>query len=100
MSSLDRPYDEKRDFIRMRINSDVTITHNDNTYNATCNDLSGAGMLISCDQTFEIGDLLSVRIQPSSDNHLPFSASTKVSRVEQGTDNKQIFGLSILEIHE
>jgi hypothetical protein len=100
MSSIDRSYNEKRDFIRMRINSQVAIQHKGNEYLAICKDLSGAGMLIETEQAFVIGDQLGVKIEPNGDNHLPFSATAEVQRVEAGTDGKLTVGLAIKEIQE
>lgn len=99
MASIDRSYNEKRDFIRMKINSPVAITCKGKSYLGVCKDLSGAGMLVETEDTFEIGAELDVSIEQKGDTHLPFHASTTVSRVEP-IDDKYLVGLSINEIHE
>jgi hypothetical protein len=98
MSVIDRPYSEKRNFIRMKINSPVTIVHEGNSYQATCKDLSGAGMQLESDGPFSIGDELQVTIQQSGDNRLPFNAIVEVTRVQDSETGKQAVGLSIKEI--
>lgn len=100
MSSIDRTYNEKRDFIRMRINSHVAIRHNGNDYQGICKDLSGAGMLVETEHPFVAGDKLEVKIEPKGENHLPFSATAEVQRVEAGANDKLTIGLAITEIQE
>ena len=39
-------YSEKRDFIRMRVESDMTFSYNGQTYAGTCIDLSSKGMQV------------------------------------------------------
>ncbi len=98
MSSIDRSYNEKRDFIRMQINSAVTVRHDGNEYQGICKDLSGAGMLLELESPLAVGDELEVLIPQEGDNHMPFHASATVSRVEAGENDSTILGLSIKEI--
>ncbi|MFA7555508.1 MAG: PilZ domain-containing protein [Spongiibacteraceae bacterium] len=98
MPSNDRSYNEKRDFIRMKINTPVSVTHAGVQYQATCKDLSGAGMLIETQHLFNLGDILDVSIASQLDSHLPFNATTEVSRVDAGNEDTHIIGLSIKEI--
>jgi len=100
MSTIDRSYNEKRDFIRMKINSQLIIRQGDVEYQAICKDLSGAGMSVESDQSFELGSDLDVSIAQQGDTHLPFNATAEVSRVEPTDNNKFIIGLSIKEIRE
>lgn len=99
MASIDRSYSEKRDFIRMKINSPVAIAHNGQDYLGVCKDLSGAGMLLETEHKFDIGSELEISIAQQGDTHLPFHATTTVSRVEP-VDDKYLVGLAIIEIHE
>ena len=100
MPLADKTYNEKRDFIRMRINSQVLIHHEGNDYTGICRDLSGTGMLVETQQSFELGTQLDVSIEQKSETHLPFNASTEVSRIQPGSENTLILGLSIKEIKE
>lgn len=99
MSSIDRSYNEKRDFIRMRINSPVNIEHAGNHYQGICKDLSGAGMLVETDCSFDIGAKIQVSIEQRGENQLPFNASAEVSRVDT-SDNRFLVGLAIHQILE
>ena len=44
MSEHERDYAEKRDFIRMRIDADVSLIHAGQEITGTCVDLSSSGM--------------------------------------------------------
>ena len=99
MASIDRSYNEKRDFIRMRINSPVIICQGGKNYQGVCKDLSGAGMLVETGHAFELGDTLEVSIEQRGENQLPFKASAEVSRLEP-TGDKYLVGLAISEILE
>lgn len=99
MASRDRSYSEKRDYIRMKINSPVAIHLGGKDYVGVCKDLSGAGMLVETEKTFDIGTRLEVSIEQKGENRLPFHASATVSRVETIGD-KYLVGLSITDIHD
>ena len=98
MSSIDRSYNEKRDFIRMRINSAVQVRHNGQEFEGVCKDLSGAGMLIQTEQLLDVGSELEVSIKQDGESQLPFKANAVVSRTESNTDGSYVLGLSINEI--
>ena len=98
MSSADKSYSEKRDFIRMRINSQVVICQGDNEYQGICKDLSGTGMLVETDQSFAIGDELEISIKQKGENQLPFNATAEVLRAEPNTSTGYTIGLTIKEI--
>ena len=100
MSTIDRAYNEKRDFIRMKINSQLIIRQGDAEYRGTCKDLSGAGMSVESDQSFELGSEVDVSIAQQGDTHLPFNATAEVSRIEPTGNDKYIIGLSIKDIRE
>ncbi len=98
MSSADQSYSEKRDFIRMRINSQVDINHDGKQYQGICKDLSATGMLIDSSHAFELGSELKVSIAQKGDNRLPFNAIAEVSRIQVGEANRYIVALTIKEI--
>ena len=100
MSSIDKSYNEKRDYIRMRINSAVHIRQAGNEYEGICKDLSGAGMLVETNQAFEIGSTLEISIDQKVETHLPFNATAEVSRVDEAPDSNYIIGLAITQISE
>lgn len=98
MSVADRSYQEKRDFIRMKVTSAMTIKHAGQTYEAVCKDLSGAGLLAECEQAFSLGDELEVLIPQKGETHQAFNALVEVSRADQISDNQYSLGLSIKNI--
>lgn len=98
MGSIDRSFDEKRNFIRMKINTPVSIHMNGRVYQGICKDLSGAGMLIETDDEFSIGDQLDVTIEQKNDNQIPFNAKVEVTRIQAGSPGTQVIGLLIKEI--
>lgn len=100
MSSIDRSYNEKRDFIRMRINSPVSISQDGSEYTGVCKDLSGAGMLVETSHAFTEGASVEIAIPQQSETHLPFNALAEVSRVEAAPNDMYIVGLSITDIRD
>jgi hypothetical protein len=100
MASLDQSFSEKRNFIRMKINTKVVIHYAGREYHGVCKDLSGAGMLIETDEQFNLGDLLDVSIEQKGETHLPFNAKVEVTRITTGSPGAQIVGLVIREINE
>jgi hypothetical protein len=95
--SSERTYNEKRDFIRMKINSAVVINHQGTEYKGVCKDLSGAGMSVATQESLTVGDKVQVSIETQDDSHLPFNATASVSRVDSN-DGGYLIGLSIVEI--
>ena len=98
MSALDRSYEEKRDFIRMQVNSPITIKHNGNSYTGTCKDLSGTGLLVETDASFSIDDDCQVSIEQQDEARRGFNAQVRVNRVDKGADGNNSIGFSITEI--
>ncbi len=98
MSVSDKNYNEKRDFVRMKIDSEVTIRQGGNEYQAACKDLSGIGMLLETNTAFTSGDIVDVLIQQKSNLYESFNATAEVSRVEENGDGSYTIGLSIKEI--
>lgn len=97
---MDRTYDEKRSFIRMRIDTPVQVSHGTRRFAARCKDLSGSGMLIASDHSLAIGDEVEVSIEQEGPNRFPFRASATVSRAEAGAEGEFILGLALTMIHE
>lgn len=96
--SMKRSYSEKRNFIRMKVNTPVSVHYAGRDYHGVCKDLSGAGMQIEINEAFTIGDVLTVSIQPRGETHLPFNARVEITRIEGGGANAQSVGLAIREI--
>lgn len=98
MQQTDRDYSEKRDFIRMHVETPVTLNRDGQTFQGTCLDLSSIGMQIRSAPHFSIGDRLQVHI-PSVHSELKgLDAEAEVVRISVLEDGAQSLGLSILTI--
>lgn len=94
---IEKNFDEKRDFIRMQINSAITLNHAGVEYQGICKDLSSTGMHIETDHEFEIGTELKIAIAPRNDTTPPFNAIVEVLRSDNSDSgtNTRILGVSI-----
>ena len=99
MSLLDREYSEKRDFIRMKVNTPVqVIVQDDRIIEGVCHDLSGGGMLLTIREELALGQELVV-IVDSKHGHSPMlHALCNVARLESGPRNTFLLGLEIQEL--
>ena len=98
MTQRDRDYSEKRDFIRMQIETAITLTQSGQQFEATCLDLSSTGMQIVAATHLRMGDKVQVHI-PSEHNELKgLDAETEVVRVGTHEDGRQSLGLAILSM--
>lgn len=99
MTQRDRDYSEKRDFIRMQIETSITLTHDGRRYEATCLDLSSTGMQVLAATTLQMGDKVQAHI-PSEHSELKgLDAETEVVRVGTHEDGRQSLGLAILSMN-
>lgn len=104
MNSANREFQEKRNYIRMKIDTpaDVELINGDVTAKGVCRDLSGGGMLVELDSPLPIGAEVRVRIS-SGHGHAPMlEALTEVTRVvaQPGEDASPcLLGLEIVEVH-
>ncbi|GHS83383.1 pilus assembly protein [Pseudomonas sp. PAGU 2196] len=92
-------HSEKRDFIRMRIDTDISLLHQDQVIAAVCLDLSSGGMQVQAPQRFQVGDTLEVRIDSDHKALKGLHASTEVVWIADQPDGQQKFGLRILAMH-
>ena len=84
MSWSDRAYNEKRSFIRMRIDADIsfTIENQSETYSGRCKNISGAGILIETEKKVDTGTKLEVTVPSESPDIDNLDAIVEVMRVE------------------
>jgi len=92
-------HSEKRDFIRMRIDTEVSLLHAGQVIAAVCLDLSSSGMQVRAPQRFEVGDTLEVRIDSDHPALTGLHASTEVVWIADQPGGQQKFGLRILAMH-
>lgn len=92
-------HNEKRDFIRMRIDAEVTLLHAGQVIAAVCLDLSSGGMQVKAEQHFKVGDQVEVRIESDHPALKGLHASTEVVWIADQPGGQQKFGLRILALH-
>lgn len=95
-------YDDKRNFYRMMINSEVTVTIIDQEANtkvlATCRDLSATGMAIELPHPLEIGTAIKVNVDSATNSVSALDVSGKVVRITEESDDCYLVGINITEI--
>lgn len=95
-----RNWDEKRDFIRMKVDTQITLAVDDSDLKVEgyCRDLSGTGMLIEVDQEVDQGTMCSTTLPSNNDAFPALDAKVKVLRCIQISEDKFQLGTEILEI--
>lgn len=99
MGALERNYDEKRGFFRMKMNTAMELTFDSGaSINGKCLDLSGTGASVLLDEALDMGAELEISIDPPQNSQMPFIAKVEVARViDRGSEGYEI-GLLIKEV--
>jgi c-di-GMP-binding flagellar brake protein YcgR len=99
MSETTSNYTEKRELVRMRINTpaQISLANQAETISAVCKELSGTGMQVSSEQAIAAGTTVEVTI-PASEGQEPFLASAEVVRVD-GKEGSYTLALKLLDIY-
>jgi hypothetical protein len=97
VSEYERDYAEKRDFIRMRVDADVALIHAGQEIAGVCVDLSSSGMQVQAPRQFNVGDLLTVRIDSEHAALKGLEADTEVVWTKTAGEEQQL-GLKILKM--
>lgn len=92
-------HSEKRDFIRMRIDTGVSLLHAGQVIAAVCLDLSSGGLQVRAAERFQVGDPIEVRIDSDHPALKGLHASTEVVWIADQPGGQQKFGLRILAMH-
>jgi len=97
---INRNYNEKRNFIRMKIDTpaDVVIERQGEKIQGVCRDLSGGGMLIESPETLDIGLELVVKLASHHLDSPMLKARALVARVQENRNGGFTLGLEILEM--
>jgi hypothetical protein len=100
MGINDKPYSEKRDFIRMKISSPLNakLSVDTGVIEGLCRDLSGGGMQVDTQQALAIGTELEVEVSSDHGHNPTLKARAKVARSGPGENGDYSLGLVILEI--
>lgn len=95
-------YDDKRNFYRMMLNSEVLVTVIDDEANsqmsATCRDLSATGMAFEIEHPLAISTEVRVKVDSASSQVQPLDVCGRVVRIEEESNNCYLIGISIDEI--
>lgn len=103
MNLVSREYQEKRNFIRMRVDTPVSIDikEGENTLTGICRDLSGGGLQIELDSVLPIGTTVEVSIASGHGHNPMLHANATVTRVVSQPESESqpcLLGLVIDEI--
>ena len=103
MSLDQRPYDEKRGFIRMPVDCEVTLEHaaDGRRFLGSGKNLSASGVLFHTDEPLRPGDRLEIHIEANQALLSVLDATIEVVRVEAiGDGLSYAVGTAIQTIHE
>lgn len=98
MSTVDRAYSEKRDFIRMHLEAPVTLRHDGVEFPALCRDLSSTGMLLEAPTQLALGDMVGVHIPSEHESLQALEVQAEVVRVIELDDGRQSLGLAVISM--
>ena len=91
-------YDEKRDFLRMNIDTLITYTVKNSdgqSHQGNSGDLSATGLYMTTDFALSEGDAIDIIMSPNGDRLPPFTAEGKVIRITNDDDNDELFHVSV-----
>ena len=95
-------YDDKRNFYRMMLNTEVTVTIIDDEANsnvsATCRDLSATGMAIEMAHPIELNTDVLICVDSANSEVQPLDVKGKVVRVTEESANCYLIGVNITDI--
>ena len=103
MALSNRNYEEKRNYIRMKINTPIELNlvgSSQPSIFGTCKNLSGGGMLIEAPMVLPIGAELSVSINSSHCQGAMLKAIAKVNRIDtsRASSDGCCIGLEVIEM--
>ena len=93
-------HDEKRDYIRMEVDCDVTYkpVSSSNIKTGRCTTLSGSGISFIADQAYEAGLAMEINVIPKTNITPPMAAYVEVVRCSRRGDNEYEIAASIKSI--
>ncbi|MCI2284554.1 PilZ domain-containing protein [Colwellia sp. MSW7] len=95
-------FDDKRNFYRMMLNSEVDVTIIDDEANsqikATCRDLSATGIAIEVDHPLAMSTHVKIKLQSSSEQVQPLDIRGKVVRIDEECEGMYLVGIAIEEL--
>lgn len=93
-------YDEKRNYIRMEINCEVTyrLANSDELHRGHCSSISGAGISFTSSQAFEAGKAMEINVIPKNAITPPMTAFIEVVRSTEQDDGSYEVAAAIKSI--
>lgn len=100
MGINNKPYSEKRDFIRMKIGAplSVKLAAADEVIEGLCLDLSGGGLQVETKKRLEVGTEAEVEVSSDHGHSPTLRAAAKVARVATNEAGDYVIGLEIIQI--
>ncbi|MEY4590336.1 MAG: hypothetical protein RL497_2412 [Pseudomonadota bacterium] len=92
-----RSYQEKRSFIRMKLDCPAQITVANEDFGGICSNLSGGGMLLVLENPVDVGSECVVRIASHFGHGPMLKARAKINR-SHAQEGRYHAGLSIIEL--
>ena len=93
-------YDDNRNFYRMLINAECTVTTKDDSFTGVCKDLSASGMSFELtDKILSVGANVTIEIDSQNREIPSFSAEAQVIREPISHDNKYVVGVKFTQMH-
>jgi len=95
-------FEDKRDFYRMMLNSEVIVTIIDDETNsqitATCRDLSATGMAIEMEHPLAMSTHVKIKLDSASELVQALDMRGRVVRIEEECEGCYLVGVSIDEL--
>ncbi len=95
-------FDDKRNFYRMMLNSEVVVTIIDDEANsqitATCRDLSATGMAIEVEHPLALSTHVKIKLDSASEQVQSLDISGKVVRIDEECEGCYLVGIAIEEL--
>ncbi|MEN0035899.1 MAG: PilZ domain-containing protein [Cellvibrio sp.] len=100
MGINDKPYSEKRDFIRMKIGAPLNakLAAATEVIEGLCLDLSGGGLQVEAKQSLAVGTEAEVEVSSDHGHNPTLKARAKVVRSTTNEAGDYVLGLEILQI--
>ncbi|WP_323815690.1 PilZ domain-containing protein [Cellvibrio sp. NN19] len=100
MGINDKPYSEKRDFIRMKIGAPLSakLSVNEGVIEGLCLDLSGGGLQVETKTHIDVGTEMEVEVSSDHGHSPTLRARAKVARSTTTDAGDYLLGLEILQI--
>lgn len=95
--NLSTAYEEKRNFIRMKMDSPLSLTLSDRTIEGVCIDLSGTGMCIEVTDELKLGDQAVAHLPSQQGQISSFNAIIRINRKLQD-GSLYYYGAEIIEL--